>query len=366
MKIALVHDHLNQWGGAENVFLAMLELFPEADIHSLIFDSAKVHPGLRNKSVTTSFIAQLPFSQRFFEWYLPLLPHAIEHIDLSKYDVVISSDSSFAKGVITAPHAIHICYCHTPPRFLWNYSQGYTDELRQPTIVKKLLPLFLTRLRMWDYQAAQRVDYFIANSVVVSQRIKKYYGKDSIVLYPFVEFDQFYLSNTTDDYFLAMGRLRPYKRFDLAIQAFNKIGMKLKIIGTGSDEKRLRSLAGPTIEFLGSVSNQERAKYLAHCKAFINPQEEDFGITVLEAMASGRPVIAFGRGGANETVTADTGVLFDQQDWETLATTVITFDETKYTPSLIRTHALSYTKEQFKKELLMIVKSIQSKEQHHE
>ncbi len=349
MKIALVHDHLNQWGGAENVFLAMTEIFPQADLFTLMFDAESVHPGFKYARVTSSFIARLPLAHKLFEWYLPIMPQAVEHLDLSEYDVVISSDSSFAKGVITAPQAIHICYCHTPARFLWNYAQGYTDELRKPNVVKKLLPLFLTRLRMWDYQAAQRVDFFIANSQVVKHRIKKYYNRDSYVLHPAIEPQNFAPSHVTKDYFLAMGRFRPYKRFDIAIEAFNKLAMPLKIIGTGADEKRLRALAGPTIEFVGRVNDATRKKLLAECRAFLHPQEEDFGITVLEAMASGRPVIAYDGGGARETVIPQvTGVLFDKQDWETLATTIITFDETVFDQAKIRAHATTFSMEKFK------------------
>lgn len=359
MNIALVHDHLAQLGGAEKTVRALCDLYPQAPLHTLLY-----HPPYRDRlfadrRVVASFLQRMPGGVRRYQWYLPLMAPAIELFALDRYDVVISSASSFAKGVITAPHALHICYCHTPTRYLWHYNSMYTQELNVPRFAKELLNVYISRLRQWDFAAAQRVDYFIANSVTVQERIRKYYQRDSIVIHPPVDTHLCAISPQVGDFFLAGGRLTPYKRFDIAINAFNKLGLPLKIFGTGPDRKRLEKIAGPTVEFLGAISDTEKLALMARARAFIHPQEEDFGITKVEAMACGRPVIAYARGGALETVVPGvTGILFPEQRWEALAESVIRFvhtDELLVNPARIKQHAERFSVERFKRELSQAV-----------
>ena len=303
MKLALVHDYLSQNGGAEKVLEAMQEIWPQAPIHTLFFDRQKI-PHFADKDVRTSFLQRLPFSRSHYKWYLALMPTATEQFDFSGFDVVLSSCSAFSKGVITRPEALHICYCHTPTRYLWSDAHEYLRELNLPGFIKHGLRPLLSYLRLWDRQAAERVDLFLANSQTVRARIKKYYHKDSLVLPPPVETEKFYISTAPKNYFLAGGRLVAYKRFDLIVEACQKTQLPLKIFGVGPAEARLRALAGPQTEFLGPISENEKIKLFAEARAFIHPQEEDFGITPVEAMASGRPVIAYKKGGACETVMA--------------------------------------------------------------
>lgn len=350
MKIALVHDHLVQYGGAERVLKVLQELYPGAPVFTLIYDQRAMGNDFVQKDIRSSFLQSFPGVPRFYQWYLPLMPAAIEHHNLSEYDVVISSASAFAKGVITGPRTLHICYCHTPTRYLWTDSHSYVRDLHLNRLFRKLIPLYLTHLRKWDRLTADRVDHFVANSHNVADRITKYYRRESEVIYPPVETSQFALAEHTNHYYLAGGRLVAYKRFDIVVEAFNKLGIPLKIFGTGPEEKKLRKLARPHIEFVGKVSDARRAELYAHCLAFINPQEEDFGITVVEAMASGRPVIAYPAGGALETVVAGvTGEFFDEQTWESLGDTVIRFKPDQYDPVAIRQHAEQFSVETFKK-----------------
>ncbi|MFH1098458.1 MAG: glycosyltransferase [Candidatus Uhrbacteria bacterium] len=324
MKLALIHDHLNQIGGAERVLLALTDVFPQAPIHTLLYEPAKIADFFHDREIRTSFIERLPGGRRRFKWFLPFMPTAFESFDLSKYDIILSSSSALSKGVIAHPHQLHICYCHTPTRYLWSDYHEYLEQLPERRIVKVVLPMFLTRLRMWDYQAAQRVDRFIANSQWVATRIKKYYGRDADVIHPPVDTRYFNVGDGSGGYLLILSRLRPYKKVDLAIEACNRLKLPLVIAGSGEDESRLRKIAGPTVRFVGAVSDGNRRALYAQALAFIHPQEEDFGITAVEAMAAGRPVIAFRRGGATETVIdGETGVFFDEQTWEGLADAIL-------------------------------------------
>jgi len=276
----------------------------------------------------------------------------VESHNLMNFDLVISSASSFAKGVITRPGSVHICYCHTPTRYLWNDSHNYLKELKVNYLIKKLLPITLHKLRVWDRLAADRVDFFIANSKTVQERIKKYYSRESEVIYPPVEVNKFYLSDTPKKYYLAGGRLVPYKRIDLAVRAFSRLGIPLKIFGLGTEFKYLKRLAKPNVEFLGRVSDNEKARLYSDCIAYLNPQEEDFGITTVEAMASGRPVIAYRRGGATETVVGGvTGEFFDEQIWEDLADKILRFRHQDYDPIKIRQHVQQFSSEVFKQRM---------------
>lgn len=347
MKIALIHDHLVQDGGQENVLKVLHQIYPQAPIFTLVFDHRTNH-FFADKNVRTSFLQDLPGGVKKYQWYLSLMPAAIEHHNVMGYDLVLSNSSSFAKGVIASTRAKHVCYCHTPTRYLWNDTHNYLQELKVHPLIKKFLPLTLHKLRNWDRLAADRVDYFIANSQTVRERIKKYYQRDCEVIYPPVEVNDFYISDQPKKYFLAGSRLVPYKKIDLAVKAFSRLGVPLKIFGIGPEIKHLQQLAKPNVEFLGRVSGEVKRRLFAECIAYINPQEEDFGITAVEAMASGRPVIAYSAGGATETVIDGlTGEFFDEQIWEDLADKVIRFRPEVYDPEKIRAHAQNFSTERF-------------------
>lgn len=352
MKIALVHDHLAQIGGAERVLKIFHELFPDAPIYTLIYDKKRVGTILADAAVRTSFLQRLPFSKRMYQWFLPLMPTATESYDLSSFDIVLSSASAFAKGIITKSTTLHICYCHTPTRYLWTDSHDYLSELGAPRPVKWILPYLFTGLRVWDAHAAMRADRMIANSRTVRERITKYYRRDSTVIFPPVEVEQFALGEGSGSYYLAGGRLVSYKRFDIVIDAFNRLGIPLKIFGTGPEWKKLHKRAKSNVEFLGGVSDEQRALLYQHCIAYIHPQEEDFGITPIEAMAAGRPVIAYAAGGALETILDGmTGTFFYDQDYAALIDAILHFDASHYDAPTIRTYALKYSVDRFKKEL---------------
>lgn len=295
------------------------------------------------------------------------MPTAVESLNLKGYDLVLSDSSAFSKGVITDIDALHICYCHTPTRYLWSDSWEYIVELQQKSnpLIKKILPLLLTYLRMWDYQAAQRVDRFIANSQFVAKRIKRFYHKNAAVIYPPVEVDKYHLVPKKQNYFVVMSRLRPYKRVDLVIEAFNEMRLPLKIIGGGWEGKYLKTKANSNIEFLGEILDiKKKNEIVGAARALIHPQEEDFGIAAVEAAACGTPVIAYGKGGALETVVeGKTGVFFEDQTWEALANTVVHFQDKEYDYAAIRRHAESFSEERFKKEIQEFVQSEYKKKQ---
>lgn len=364
MKVALIHDHLAQDGGAEKVLKIFADLYPEAPIYTLLYEKKNVDKYFKDRHIETSIIQKLPGGVKHYQWYMPFMPMAVEFFDLRQYDLVLSDASAFAKGVITSPDTLHICYCHTPTRYLWDYTHQYINELKYNKYLKKIISLVLNYIRLWDRQAADRVDKFIANSKIVQKRIKKYYRRNSIVIYPPVELDKFYISDYQDDfssasamedkYFLIGGRLAPYKRVDLVIGACNRLGKKLKIFGDGVDLPRLKEIAGDNknIEFLGRVDDKTKAELYSKCQAFINPQEEDFGITVIEAMASGRPVIAYRKGGATETVVENvTGKFFNKQTVEDLAGVLSDFDSCQFDAKAIRKHVEQFSTERFKDEI---------------
>lgn len=349
MKVALVHDHLAQDGGAERVLKAFSELYPEAPIYVMVYDEDRANDFFRQREVRTSFIQKIPLGIRRYQAFLPLMPTAVEKYNLSEYDLVLSSTSMFAKGVITRPETLHIDYCHTPTRFLWTDSHSYVEELRYSTLIKKFIPPLLTYLRLWDRLAAERVDRFIANSKVVQKRIQKYYGQKSEVIYPPVDTRKFRIEPKVDDYYLAGGRLVAYKRFDIVVHAFNRLGIKLKIYGDGPQLKSLQKIAKPNITFLGRIRDKDMVECYSKAIAFINPQEEDFGLTVIESMASGRPVIAYKKGGALESVIDKvTGEFFAEQTWEALADKVVRFKPEDYHPHVVREHAEKFDTEKFK------------------
>lgn len=352
MRVAFVHDHLIQNGGAERVLEVLQDIWPQAPTFTLLYDKKVMHDVFGHRDIRTSFLQKLPLSLRFPRWTLPLMPTATESYDLSEFDVIISSSSAFSKGIIAPNNALHICYCHTPTRYLWSDTHSYVDELKAPKFVKNLLPPILTYLRTWDRLSADRVDFFIANSETVRRRIKKYYTHDSDVIHPPVEIEKFSISNAPKEYYLIGGRLVSYKRYDLAIDAFTKLGLPLKVFGSGPIEKDLQKRAGVNIKFFGRVSDLERTHLFENAIAFLHPQEEDFGITAVESMAAGRPVIAYRKGGALETVIDGvTGILFNDQHWEDIADTVINFDHTKFNPEIIREHAKKFAIARFRQEI---------------
>ena len=342
------------------------ELFPYAPIFTLVYNKKLMHGVLEGKNIKTSFIQNFPFSSKYHRVFPQFMPSAIEQFDFSDYDVVLSDSSSYAKGAITGPDTLHICYMHTPMRYAWDDCQKYTQDFYFPSLIKKMIPFFMNYIRIWDRLSVERVDKMIANSNFVAKRIKKYYKKDSATIYPPVNFNDFHISQKKGDYFLMVGRLIAYKRFDIAITAFNKLGLKLKIIGRGPESKRLKKMAGPNIEFMGRISDQELAKYYSECQAFIFPQEEDFGIVAIEAMASGRPVIAYRGGDIPEHLEDEkTGVFFEKQNPEDIVSAVKKFQSIDFDPSYIRESVKKFDKSVFKakikeyidKELALFVNS---------
>jgi len=361
MKVALIHDHLAQDGGAEKVLKVFSDMFPEAPIYTLLYEQKHVTKYFKDRQIETSIIQKMPGGIKHYQWYLFFMPIAVEFFDLSGYDLVISDTSSFAKGVITKPDCLHICYCHTPTRYLWSDTHQYINELKYNKWLKKIISLILNRIRIWDRLAADRVDVFIANSKTVQKRIAKYYRRNSTVIYPPVETEEFSVIDLSaqtpaEKYFLAGCRLAPYKRIDLVIEAFKTLGKdyKLKIFGDGIDLERLKIIAreATNIEFLGRVSEEDKAKLFQGAQAFINPQEEDFGITVVESMASGRPVIAYRRGGATETVIeGKTGLFFDEQTGDSLAGAVKKFATLNFDSAEIRIYAEQFSVANFQKQI---------------
>jgi glycosyltransferase involved in cell wall biosynthesis len=357
MKVALVHDHLAQDGGAEKVLKVLQELYPNAPTFTLLYNPDGAHPDFRRADIRTSFLQRFPFGVRKYQWYLPLMPLATESYDLMDYDLVISSSSAFAKGVITSPKALHVCYCHTPTRYLWTDTHSYVKELRVPRFVKWIIPPILSRIRMWDRLAADRVDHFVANSHTVQDRIKKYYRRESDLIYPPVELSKFTpKAKAGGDYFLTGGRLVSYKRFDITIKAFNRLGIPLVVFGTGPELATLKKMAKKHITFVGYVDVAKQAELYRNARAFINPQVEDFGITPIESMACGTPVIAFGQGGALETIVdGKTGLFFHEQRWEELSDLIIRFKDDQFNPQKIHQHAQRFDVNTFKQRLQNLV-----------
>lgn len=346
MRVALVHDYLNQYGGAERVLEALHDLFPTAPVYTSIFDPTTMPAAYRTWDIRTSFMQQLPAWRTQFRRYVALYPTAFERFDLSGYDLIISSSSAFAKGIIPRPGALHICYCHTPMRFAWR-TDDYVAREQINGIQAHLLPFLLNYLRIWDTVSVNRVDLFVANSHEVAGRIARYYRRPAKVIPPPVDLPP-YEPQPPEEFYLAGGRLIPYKRLELAIEAFNRLRLPLKIFGDGRDRARLERMAGPNIEFLGWVDEATRLDLFARCRAFIFPGEEDFGITPLEVLAVGRPVIAYAAGGALETlIEGVTGRFFYQPTAAALAAAVALSRTDTIDPLVLRRHAEQFSRERF-------------------
>ncbi|MBU0596791.1 glycosyltransferase [Patescibacteria group bacterium] len=348
MKIALVHDYLAQDGGAERVLKAFHEIWPEAPIFVLFHDPARIKY-FKEADIRQSFLARLPYGKSKYQWYLSLMPLATERHNLHGFDVVLSSTSAFAKGVLTRPETLHISYCHTPTRYLWAETHEYISDLKYNRLIKAFLPRIIHRLRLWDKMSVDRVDHFIANSRTVQQRINKYYRRDSEVIYPPVDMARHQPSSPIGNYFLSGGRIVPYKRFDLLVSVFNRLKTPLKIFGEGPELEALKKRAKSNIEFLGRITDEKKIELLRGARAFIHPQIEDLGITPIESMAAGRPVIAYGVGGVTETVIpGETGVFFYEQTWEELLDVIIHFNHMEWDSEKIRQRAEQFSSEQFK------------------
>lgn len=339
-RIAIIHDYLVAFGGAEKTFKALSDIFPDAELFTLFY-----LPGIKKKlfpikRIHTSFLQKFPkFMRKHYQWLLPVLPIAAETVDLRNFDIVISSSHSWVKGIITRPKTKHICYCYSPTRYLWDKSK------------KNFL---LHYFRIWDRQASDRVDEFIACSKAVQDRIKKYYQRDSIVIYPpaYAEASAGKPAENNHEFYLIVSRLRAYKRIDIAIEAFNKLGLELVIIGEGPEKDYLRNISGKNIKFLGWQQDEIVSQYYKNCAAFIFPSEDDFGIAPVEAMAFGKPVLAFRAGGATETIIeGKTGEFFDYQNPVILADGVRRMRAKKYDSKFISDHAKKFSKEKFEKEI---------------
>lgn len=351
MKIALVHDWLNQMGGAEDVLQNLVELYPDAPIYTSLYWRERMPAEWQQWDIRTSFIDRLPFSHKRQQLYFPLYPMAFEQFDFSEHELVVSNKSGFSHGIITGPETLHICYCLTPTRYVWRYHQ-YAEQENLGPLTRAMLPPVLTFLRTWDRIAADRVDHFIAISQEVRQRIAKIYQRDATIIYPPVETSRFEPCSRVDDYYLLVGRLVPYRRIDVLIEAFNVMQRPLYIAGTGRDSDRLQAMAGPTIKFLGYVPDEDLPDLLSRCRAFVFPGEEDFGIAPLQAMASGRPVIAYAAGGALETVVPGaTGALFAEQTVAAIVEAVEGFDPLSVDCCGIRAHAEQFDTAVFKRRM---------------
>jgi len=342
MRVALVHDWLNQMGGAESVLENLVALYPGAPVYTSIYWREAMPAAYRQWDIRPSWLNRVPGVKRHHQVFLPLYPLAFEGLDLGGYDVVLSNKSGFCHGVITGPETVHICYCLTPTRYLWRYQDYAQSEGLRPAAHVLLAPVLL-HLRMWDRLAAQRVDRFIAISSEVQRRIDKYYGRESEIIWPPVDVGRFAPAPSGGDYYLSVGRLVPYKRVDLAVRACTQLGLSLKVGGTGRDMARLKAMAGPTVEFLGWVPDEALGELMAGCKAFLFPGAEDFGIAPVQAMACGRPVIAYAAGGALDTVIEGvTGSLFHEQTVEALSRVLAGFDAGQFDAQAIRRHAEQY------------------------
>lgn len=356
MKTALVHDWLNQMGGAENVLETLVEMFPGAPVYTSMYAPDRMPASYRAWDVRTSFMQRLPGVASHHQAYLPFYPAAFERFDFSGYDLVLSNKSGFCHGVITPPETLHICYCLTPTRFLWLYD-AYRQREGLSNLTSAALQPVLARLRRWDRAAVDRVDHFIAISREIQERIRQYYGRASTLIYPPVDVGRFAPSGRAPgDYYLAGGRLIPYKRVDLAVQAFNRLGLPLLIYGDGRDRSSLQAMAGPNVTLLGRVTAEELVDLVQHCRAFIFPGLEDFGIAPLEAQAAGRPVIAYAGGGALDTIIhGETGLLFAEQTVEALVDAVQRCEDSHFSAAACRRNAERFAVERFRRELMNFV-----------
>lgn len=347
-RVAIVAERLIDMRGGERVVTAVADMLPEADIYATVVGDKGI-PDLGGRTVHTSFVNGLPGSKRFFRAYLPLYPMAVEQLDLRRYDVVVSLSSAFAHGALTDPDTTHVCYCHSPLRFAWSYQHAYSQSTNP--LVRSVTTPLLHYIRSWDVAASHRVDTYVANSRNVQSRLWKYYRRESTVVHPPVDTSHFYPTGSHGDHYLLVSSLSQHKRVDIAVTAFNRLGLPLYVVGTGPEASRLRARAAPNVKFLGRVPDEDLVALYAGCRAFVFTSDEDFGIAPLEAQAAGRPVIALGKGGALETVQDGvTGLLFREQTARCLEEVVRSFDPDAYHPATIRAHAMRFSVERFQSE----------------
>jgi glycosyltransferase involved in cell wall biosynthesis len=352
--VAIVHYWLVGMRGGEKVVEALCRMFPQADIFTHVYVPERVSETIRAHKVTTSFIAALPGAARRHRRYLPLMPLALEQLDLRGYDLILSSESGPAKGVIPPPDCAHLCYCHSPMRYLWNMFHDYRDA--SGPLTRLLMPPLAHYLRNWDALSATRVDRYVANSRNVASRIRRYYHRDADVVFPPVDVDAFEVARDVGDHYLMVGELTPYKRPDLAVEAFNRIGRRLVVIGGGEMLPEIRKMAGPGIEVMGPQPFETLRHHYARARALVFPGEEDFGIVPVEAMASGRPVLAYRRGGAIETVAEGvSGVFFDEQTVESIAAGVAEIERRRFDPQRIVEHAAQFSPQRFERALGAVI-----------
>jgi len=359
MKVAIVHDWLVTYAGSESVVKAIHELYPDADIFSLVDflsyeDREEI---LKGKFARTSFIQKLPFAKKGFRNYLPLFPKAIESFDLSGYDLILSSSHAVAKGIKKRSDQLHICYCHTPMRYAWDMYDEYTESL--PFIKKLLVRASLAYIRKWDIVTVDRVDYFIANSSFIAERIERIYNRESIVIHPPVDTKQFSLCTQKEEYYITASRLVPYKKVKLIVEAFNRTDKKLIVIGKGEELEEIRSIAKNNIEVLGFVETDRMVKLIQKAKGFVFAALEDFGIVPVEAMACGTPVLAYGKGGIRDSVVdGKTGIFFDAQTPEALLDALKRFEICDFDYKSIAQYAQAFSNESFRKQYSIYIEKL--------
>ena len=349
MKVAIVHDWLVQYGGAERVVEDILSIYPEATIFTLVYDKKRMPQRFQKYHIVTTPMQKWPFATKLYKNFLTFMPKEFESLDLSGFDLVISSCSSCSKGVITPVQAPHICYCHTPTRYIWDMYYEYRSHAGW--LKRKLMPGMVHRMRLWDKEAADRVDFFVSNSNFIGQRIRKFYHRDAVTIYPGAKLNPKPTIEIPDDYYLVVSRFVYYKRIDLAIRACVNLKKRLVIIGSGDEAKTLRKLAGPMVTFKGNLSDEEVQETFLHAKAFLFPGEEDFGLTPVEAQSAGVPVLAFGKGGALETVKdGKTGLFFYEQTTESLVECINRFENegVSFSRNEIQQYSKAFSQEAFR------------------
>jgi glycosyltransferase involved in cell wall biosynthesis len=354
-RVALVHDFLLDVRGAERVFSVLCDLYPEADVFTAVYDEAGTDGWFAHRDVNTSFLQRLRPTARTFRALMPMYPFAMEALDLSGYDIVLSSSSAWAHGVLVDPDAVHVCYCHNPFRYAWN-AREQTLRMRRDPVSRAALGMVLQRWRQWDWIAAQRVDRYVANSEITRRRISRYFGRESDVVHPPVDTGRFSPAASVGDEYLVLSELMPHKRIDVAVEAFNQLRLPLLVVGNGPDARRLKRLAGPTVRFAGRVPDAEAAALLAGSRALVVTATEEFGIAAVEAQAAGRPVVAIREGGAVETVVEGvTGAFFDRPEPASLAAAVRAFDAAAVEPEACVRNAERFDAAHFRRAIRSIV-----------